>query len=599
MNNISNNNNINNSQYSKIIDESDIVSVISQYVHLEKKGNDYKGLCPFHNDANPSLSVSPSKRVYKCFSCNEAGNVITFVQKIENISTFDAMKKVALMSGIQLDLKENPKEARNSKYYQIMKDAVKTYEFYLKNTNEGIEALKYLTNRNITDDIIKRFHIGLSSHKDDIITKVLIEQNKYLPIDLLELGLISNNQNKYQDLYHGRIMFPITDIRGNTIAFSGRIYDTKSNSKYINSKESTIFKKKEVLYNFFESLNDIKTLDQVFIFEGFMDVIAAYRGGIPNSIATMGTALTTDQINIITKVTKNIVLCYDGDTPGVNAMKRAISLFALKNITVKTVAMPEGLDPDDYINKYGKEAFYDLFTNHQISSFDYLYEVARRSLNVSDLNSIARFQTEIYDLARKANNLTIENYLIEKLSKTLNTSSAKLENDLKIYKNNNSFVEQIRNTNTSTKPTQRKSEVIKNIYEEAEKGIVYLSFINRDACIETKNSLEVEDYINKTNRNILYELYNYYGLAKEMNKEEFFNRLSPIQVNSLNTIINTCSFYTIDSLHDFIAYVKKANSYKDLLFLERKLENEINPEKKSDIIQDIALSKKSLIKIKK
>ena len=360
---MNNSSNTNESLIQKVIDNSDIVEVIGEYINLEKKGNDYKGLCPFHNDSNPSLSVSPQKKVFKCFSCNAAGNVISFVQRIENISFMDALKKVANKSGIKLNLKENPHEQRRQKYYKILNDATSAYEFYLHNTNEGKKALEYLEKRHISLDVIKKFRIGLSSHNENIICKVLLEQNKYLPIDLKEVGLIDDDTNgKEVDLFHGRIMFPITDLKGNVVGFSGRVYDRESNSKYLNTKENEIFKKKEILFNYSSCVNDIKMLNHVFVFEGFMDVIACYRAGINNAIATMGTSLTENQVEIISSLTNNITLCYDGDNPGIEASKRAIKMFMKKNISLSSIVLPEGLDPDDYINKfgYGKKTGIDL-----------------------------------------------------------------------------------------------------------------------------------------------------------------------------------------------------------------------------------------------
>ena len=517
------------------------------------------------------------------------------------------MKKIALKTGMKIDFRDNPTDTLHSKYYTIMAEATKTYEFYLNNTKEGEAALEYLRKRNITDDVIRKFRIGLSSHKENIISKTLIDEKKFLPIDLNELGLISNVNNQYQDLYHGRIMFPITDLKGNIIAFSGRIYDTESDSKYINSRENEIFKKNQVLFNYANALNDIKLKDQVFIFEGFMDVIAAYRGDINNSIATMGTALTDNQIDIISKLTSNIIICYDGDTPGINAMKRAISLFAKKNISVKAICLPEGLDPDDYLNKYGKEKFIDLFNNRQISSIDYLYNIAKRLLNPQDPNSIIVFQKEVYGIINSVKNKAIEKYLLDKLSTDINTPFNDLEDHLSKYVQSNNIIDEIRRQNDfdyypndfSKKPERKEyNKPKKNIYEEAEKGVIYLSFYDRKACLEVKKRLNADDYINRINRNILYSLYDYYDLAKEMNRDEFIKLLKPIEIDSLNGIINTCCFYSIECLNDFLNYLGKSNAYKEDLYLRKKIE-ENGPNDSANYIHELAKNKKKLIKIKK
>ena len=343
---------INQSQIDEVIQKADMAAIIGEYVTLTKKGSDYQGLCPFHNDNHPSLSVSPRKFCYSCWSCGAKGNVITFVQNFEHISFQEALQKVALKSNVKLDIKVSERELKFNKYYQIMSDVSNLYEFYLNNTDEGKEALEYLHNRNLTDDVIKRFHIGLSGSLGDTVTKAFLDNGKYLPIDLLELCLIGNDEKnkRYYDLFRNRIMFPIEDYHGNIIGFSGRIYNTKSNAKYMNSKENVLFKKSNILYNYYEALNDIKKNDKIIVFEGFMDVIAAYRAGINNSVCTMGTALTVDQVRLLTGLTKNIILCYDGDEPGINASKRAIKMFIQAGANIRVCILPLGIDPDEYIN---------------------------------------------------------------------------------------------------------------------------------------------------------------------------------------------------------------------------------------------------------
>ena len=592
---MNNSSNTNESLIQKVIDNSDIVEVIGEYINLEKKGNDYKGLCPFHNDSNPSLSVSPQKKVFKCFSCNAAGNVISFVQRIENISFMDALKKVANKSGIKLNLKENPHEQRRQKYYKILNDATSAYEFYLHNTNEGKKALEYLEKRHISLDVIKKYRIGLSSHDENIICKVLLEQNKYLPIDLKEVGLIDDDPNgKEIDLFHGRIMFPITDLKGNIVGFSGRVYDRESNSKYLNTKENEIFKKKEILFNYSSCVNDIKMLNHVFVFEGFMDVIACYRAGINNAIATMGTSLTENQVEIISSLTNNITLCYDGDNPGIEASKRAIKMFMKKNISLSSIVLPEGLDPDDYINKFGKEAFLDLFNNHRVSSIDYLYEIAKKKLDRSNPNSLIAFQKEVYNIIKEINNPSLNSYLLNKLSSDLAIDKSKLENDLSSYSSSKALINDIRKSNKSKEQTYERRN-----YEEAEKGIVYLSFYNRDVCMKVRKKLAIDEFINSINRNILFALYEYYDLSKEMDKDEFLKTLDPLELDTLNTIINTCQFYNVKCLDDFITYMKNANNYKTDLYLRKKINNETDTEKYTQFLDEFIKNKKSLIKIKK
>lgn len=580
-NNYHNDNNYRNDNLQKVIDASDIVQIIGEYIPLEKKGNDFKGLCPFHNDSNPSLSVSPTKKVFKCFSCNTAGNVVQFVQKIENISFVEALKKVATKSGITLNIKENPQEVRNAKYYQIMNQASETYEFYLKNTIEGKKALEYLNKRNMNEDIIKRFRIGLSSHNENILVKTLLDSGKYLPLDLQELALVGYNNNRYFDLFNGRIIFPLKDLKGNIVGFSGRIYDSESNSKYINSQENIIFKKSNILYNYSDAFNDIKLKGHVIVFEGFMDVIAAYRAGVNNTLATMGTALTEEQIKIILKLTNNVTLCYDGDGPGIEASKRAIKLFAKYGVNVKMVMLPEGMDPDDYINKYGVEATKELLLNKNVSSVDYLYGIEKNKLNINDSNSIALFQKNVFDLIKYFNSAALKGYLLNQLSKDLNVSVEELTNELSQIKTDNKqdyesipvydypddipystgdiILDDLLPTDFGNYDANKKNKVKhynKNKYQNAERGIIYLSFYHKEDCLNVKKKLGADEFVDKINRNILFQLYEYYKLSDTMNYDEFISKLGELELERLNSIINTLDFYMRESIDDYIEHIK-------------------------------------------
>lgn len=572
----------------KILEKADIVEVISEYVKLEKKGNDYKGICPFHNDTNPSFSVSPSKKVYKCFSCNEAGGVIRFVEKIRNVSFLEAVKILGDKYNIKVDLKGNEFSESLKKYYNIMQEATNTYEFYLKNTKEGEAALEYLHNRNLNDDIIKRFQIGLSSSKENIIYKSLVETEKFLPLDLKEINLISDNNGKYFDLFRERVMFPIKNLNGNIVAFSGRLYKD-GKPKYINSSESIIFKKGQILYNYFESQNEIKLQNHVFVFEGFMDVIAAYRCGINNAVATMGTALTNEQINALKKLTNNVVLCYDGDEPGIEATKRAIRLFINAGMNVKVVLMPDGLDPDEFINKYGSEGLNIFLRTKSLSSVEYLYEVEKRKLNVSDSNSIISFQNNVYTFLKFFNSKSLESIVLDRMAKDLNLKKEDLKVDLE-------KAEEIIPINTPKKVTASQLKKLK--YGFAEKGLLYLGYHRKDDCDEINRLLGYGGaFTKKSHKNILYKLYDYYSFSDIMDSTLFFKGLDEEEQNDLTNIINSFNVFTITELEDLVNTVKGYSNEKVIQDIKTKINEQQNLED-NDVIK-LLTSKKGTIKFKK
>jgi len=566
---------IDQSTIDKVLEKADIVEVIGEYVKLEKKGNDYKGLCPFHNDSNPSFSVSPNKKVYKCFSCNEAGNVVKFIQKFKNVSFLEAIKVLGDKYNIPVDLKDNSYNENLRKYYDIMSEVTNAYEFYLKNTKEGEIALQYLHNRQLNDDIIKQFHIGLSSEKENIVCKTMVESEKYTPLDLKEINLIDNdsNNNKYYDLFRGRIMFPIKNLNGNIVGFSGRLYK-EGKPKYINSPENKIFKKGQILYNYSECYNDIKLNNSVFVFEGFMDVIAAYRCGVKNAVATMGTALTNNQINALKKLTSNIIICYDGDSAGIEATKRAIRLFINANCNVKVVLMPNGQDPDEYINTYGNEALYDLLVNKSLSSIDYLYEVEKKNLNLNDPNSIMNFQNRIYTIIKFFNSKSIESIILNKMSIDLSLDKKDLEKDLDSMSNNLGYESYDSTIDLPVKNEINIQNKIKLKYVYAENALIYFSYHRKDDCDKIKKLLGFKgSFTTNHRRNILYKLYDYYSFSNTMDSNVFFKTLDKEEHNELNNIINSYNIYSQGQIDDFVKVIKEYSNEKNIQDIKNNINN--------------------------
>lgn len=288
---------ISNEIINEIRNKTDIVEVVSRYVNLTKTGKNYIGVCPFHDDHSPSMSVSPEKQIYTCFSCGASGNVFTFVSDFEKISFSEAVKLLGEKVGINVsnDIKVNTKR---DEYFDIYDLASKFYQNSL-NSSLGKNAIEYLENRHLDKETIKKFGIGLSIQKVSL-TKYLTNK-KYSLDKLIDIGLTNDNGN---DIFVSRIMFPIWDLSGNVVAFSGRIYNTKDNSKYINTKETDNFKKGKILYNYHIAKEYLKKNDTVIIMEGQMDVIRASTVGINNCIATMGTALTKDHKMVLKNMAK-------------------------------------------------------------------------------------------------------------------------------------------------------------------------------------------------------------------------------------------------------------------------------------------------------
>lgn len=566
----------------KVINNADIVSIISNYIPLTKKGSDYKGVCPFHNDTDPSLSVSPTKKVFKCFSCGTAGNVVGFVQKFKNISFIEALKEVAETVGIKIETgRVNEQDIQNNKLINIMENASKFYAFYLNNSKEGVQALEYLHNRKLTDEVISKFNIGLSSDSGDLLYKSLTEKN-YLPLDIVQTGLIKeSHNNSYYDSFRNRIMFPITNLYGKTVAFSGRLYNKQkddNNPKYINSSDSVIFKKGNILYNYYESMNTIKNNDCCYIFEGFMDVIAAYRGKVYNAVATMGTALTPEQIRAISKLTKNVVLCYDGDDPGINATKKAIKMLVACHMNVKVVTLPVGMDPDEFINEHGEEKLHEVLVNEPTSALDYLYNIEKRNLFIEDYSSIENYKRNLFSYMHYFKSTTLNEMLFKKMAADLNVSIEALKNDFGslggvevMYPTNEptygegTFIPDVTYTVDVPpfidSPENKGSDNKYKDIEKAEQQLLNLALKDKDICRIIDNKLN-NMYFKEENFALLGSIMTYYYHNDIMNLEKFESNLDEVSKQVLALVLNVTGVPPVTEIDTLVNIVSESNEAK-------------------------------------
>ncbi len=334
----------------------DIVDVIGEYLPLEKSGRNYKTICPFHDDNHPSLSISTDKQIFKCFVCGAGGNVYSFLMKYLNISFMDAVKMVADKAHIDLSEYDiQPSVVKVDQKYQSLydmhKEAARLYQYYL-HTKLGLEAKTYLMKRHFNDAIIKEFQIGYAP--SDAILYASFQKLGYQPIDMVKSGLVIEN-DYHSDRFNDRIMFPLFNATGDVIGFSGRIYKpTQDGAKYINSPESDIFIKGENLYHYHQCREAVKQAGFVYLLEGFMDVIAMYKAGIHNTVAIMGTALTSGHIQMLRRLTHTVYLCLDGDKAGLMAMSKASHQLLEAGFNVSVIVLPDDHDPDEIYELQGE-----------------------------------------------------------------------------------------------------------------------------------------------------------------------------------------------------------------------------------------------------
>lgn len=346
----------------KVLKAVNIADYIGQYVQLRKTGQNLFGLCPFHEEHTPSFSVNEPKQIFHCFSCGRGGNVFKFVMDYDNATFPEAVKKVADFAGMPLDVQVGhaaPVDPEISKQQHILQDTADLFHHILMNTEKGQTALDYLHKRGLTDETIEAFQLGYAPEERNLLVAFL-NNRKVDYQDQRASGLfVEDQEGKLFDRFNDRVMFPLTDSHGQVIGFSGRILSKdKTQAKYLNSPETKLFNKRDVLFNLHRAKADFGRDGGPILFEGYMDVIAAYQAGVKTGIASMGTSLTTEQVDIISHLSKRLTVCYDGDEPGQKAIERAVAMLAdHPRLQTDVVVLPDGMDPDEFIRARGAEAF--------------------------------------------------------------------------------------------------------------------------------------------------------------------------------------------------------------------------------------------------
>jgi len=437
----------------EIVDATDIVELVGEFIELKKKGKNYMGLCPFHEDHTPSFSVSPEKKIAKCMTCKEGGNPINFLRKIKNISFDQAAKELANRYNIALDI-DYQQNNQNYHYYKIMNEASKFYQDYLYNTQDGKVALDYLYQRGMTDDLIKKFQIGLAPKEKDSLYQYLIAK-KYSALDLEDLGLIGHSGDYYYDIFSNRVTFPIVDANNNTLGFSARIYYQSTDPRYINTGDTKIFNKGQVLYNLNNATREVRLKKYVILCEGQMDAITLTKYNFPNVVCSLGTALTKEQVALIKQMTTNIFIIYDGDKAGLDATKKAFELF--KGTKTYSLILPNNLDPDDFLKKYGEDALKKLIKESSKNRFDFLFELAFYGKDPSDIYQKNDIKKEVFSFLKEEKEMSIVETYLKKLSDLLGLSYEAIFNDYNLSlrnKKNKQEEEIIKKDSTKNKPTK-------------------------------------------------------------------------------------------------------------------------------------------------
>lgn len=434
---------------SEVRSNVNIVDVISQYVSLEKKGKDYIGLCPFHQEKTPSFTVNADKQFFKCFGCGKGGNVFKFLMYKDDLTFPESVERVAEFAHIAMpNGYSHNSGTKLNPLMQMHQDAVDFYHRVLLTTKAGERGMQYAQKRELDQEILDHFKIGYAPKADNVLITYLRSKG-YQDDDLAQSGLfVQARDGQLYDRFRDRLMFPLDNENGRTIGFSGRrISDDKTEAKYMNSPETEIFTKSKVLFHFAEAKKAARGEGRLVLYEGYMDVIAAYKAGVKSGIASMGTSLTDDQIYLLRRITPNIIINYDGDDPGVHAEERAARMFNKDgNFNLGIVVLPEKLDPDEYVKKYGAEKYLEEVKG-ALTPTDFFLKRLEQKYNLdNDREKIAYLGEAVKEIAQVRNPVEQDMYT-EKLAKSSGVSIASLKANLaKERRRNNRARNHVRNS---------------------------------------------------------------------------------------------------------------------------------------------------------
>ena len=563
----------------KIRNENDIVDVIGEYLPLVQKGKNYFAVCPFHDDHSPSMSISKDKQIFRCFVCGTSGNVISFVRDYEKVSFQEAVEILGKRIGIKLQSDKSVKSSPYQELYDIYNISKEYYKNNL-NTKEGEQARSYLSKRNLTKETIDYFDIGLSL--DGNLTSSL--SKKYDIKKLIDIGL-SNSDGK--DLFKNRIMFTIKDNEGRTVAFSGRKYVLNNESKYINSKESVIFKKGTILYNFYNSKEYIRKQKEIIISEGFMEVIRLHTIGIDNTVALMGTSFTKEHLNIIKNLKCKVVLNLDQDDAGKTATINIGNTLLENGIDTTVILFSKYKDADELISNEGKEPFENAYKS-RVSFIDFKLNYLKKNRDLNNSEDLSNYIKDSIKAINEIDDDILRELKIKELSKNYDISEDIIRS-------------KITNTSVIERKEIPKKEIIKKKYDKydiSEIRILYLMMNNPELIKYYENNLGY--LINKDRKKLAGEIINFKNRNKTFDLGDFI--CYTMQSKELEEVFNSVMEYpNIDSysMEEVDAYINviKYKSVKDRIdVLKKEMKSTIDIEEKKKLADKILNMERELLK---
>ena len=549
----------------KIKNETDIVDIVSESVTLKRSGRNYMGLCPFHNDKSPSFSVSQDKQIYKCFSCGEAGNAITFVMKQKNMEFIDALKYLAEKANILLEVWDGESSELTKKKELLYKVNVEAARFFFNNLMMSRETKEYFLNRGIKEITIKRFGLGYAKEGWNNLIYHL-KRNGFKEEILLEAGLVLRSEKKgtLYDRFRNRVIFPVFDVKGKVIGFGGRVLDD-SKPKYLNSPETLLFHKGTNLYGLNYSIKN-KVLDKSFIIvEGYMDCISLHQYGITNAVASLGTALTVDQARLLKRYADTVIIAYDADFAGRTATMRGLDVLRDAGLEVKVLRIPEGKDPDEYLRLNGREAFIKLI-NSSMPIIEYRLKVAEEGINFKNEQSLIKYGEKVTNILSELNPVEKDIY-IKKISEDTGIKEQSLYDLLSEEKNRK------QEHSMNILEESRAKLYVEPSYIKTEKSLLKL-MLKEDYYQEVIKYITEEDFNIKAHKKIFTLICD--GKEKMVNNILSYIELGCDDINSSKEWVKIQEIQVLEAkdtkrlIRDYISKIKSFKIHERLKMLKKE-----------------------------
>ena len=548
----------------QVQDKSDIVAVISRYIPLKKLGRNYKALCPFHNEKTPSFIVSPDKQIYHCFGCGAEGNVFSFLMRYEKEEFPEAVEMLAEEAGIPMPHSAAQKGERASFANQLYKINELASQFFCASLANNSIAKEYLNSRGAGNEAVESFKIGYAPNSWEGVLN-FFRKRGVGEAALEKAGLVIRNEEKgtYYDRFRHRIIFPIMDLRSRTLGFGARVLDS-SLPKYVNSPETYIYSKGKHLYGLNLSKDHIRKEGYALVVEGYMDFIIPYQAGIKNLVATLGTALTIDQVKLLKRFTNRVIMAYDPDEAGEAASLRNLDIFIAEDVNVYIAELPGGYDPDNYIKKFGTEDFLTLMKASR-NLFDYKFEHLSRQHDVKTAHGKANIASLMLPTIARISNAILKSNLVKKLADRLAVDEESIKTELK----------KVKPDYTEERYLENSASEAKRDSKSAERMVLALLLDGGNFISEVKERLSLEEFKDSSVRDVVKAAFDLYEDKKNINPARLISYLENSSDSA--TLISEAaglSEIVIDkerTLRDCIARIKADNVKDQLAMLQQAI----------------------------